>query len=86
MDLGCVVVVGMAAAVAGGGGGVGFCGFEGIGLVDGLDSCCVAGAGSGIGVRFRRQCQDCGCDGLAARWLMSAALVGCWYSAVFVLL
>ena len=63
-----------------------FCGFEGIGLVDGLESGCVARTGSGIGVRFAIQSADLGCQAASARWLMSAALGGCWDSAVFVLL
>jgi hypothetical protein len=50
MDLGCVVVVGMAAAVECAGGVLVFCGFGGIGLVDGLESGGVARTGSGIGV------------------------------------
>ena len=49
MDLGCVVVVGMAAAVECAGGVLVFCGFEGIGLAGGLESGCVARTRSGIG-------------------------------------
>ena len=82
MDLGCVVVVGMAAAVECAGGVLVFCGFEGIGMVDGLESGGVARTGSRIGVRFAIQSADLGCQAASARWLMSAALVGCWYSAV----
>ena len=71
----------MAAAIECAGGVLVFCGFGGIGLVDGLESGRVARTGSGIGVRFSIWSRARAVTWLVARWLMSAALVGCWYSA-----
>ena len=62
-----------------------FCGWVII-AVGGLLAGGVVRTGSGIGVRFAIQSADLGCQAASARWLMSAALVGCWDSAVFVLL
>lgn len=48
----------MAAAVDRTGGVLVFCGFEGIGLVDGPLAGCVARTGLGIGVRFPIRSED----------------------------
>ena len=55
-------------------------------VVGDLVAGCVARTGLGIGVRFAIQSADLGCQAASAREPMSAALVGCWYSAVFVVL